>query len=55
MSFWTKTNYLVKKVFRNYVWDIPNSENKVYLTFDDGPTPEITRPISSLKNQVNHL
>ncbi len=42
MSFWTKTNYLVKKIFRNYVWDIPNSENKVYLTFDDGPTPEIT-------------
>ena len=43
MSFWTKTNYLVKKIFRNYVWDIPNSENKVYLTFDDGPTPEITK------------
>ena len=42
MSFWTKTNYLVKKKFPNYLWDIPNNENKVYLTFDDGPTPEIT-------------
>lgn len=42
MSFWTKTNYLVKKIFPNYIWDIPNSENKVYLTFDDGPIPEIT-------------
>lgn len=42
MSFWVKTNYLVKKIFPNYVWDIPNHENKVYLTFDDGPTPEIT-------------
>ncbi len=42
MSLWVKTNYLVKKIFPNYVWDIPNSENKVYLTFDDGPTPEIT-------------
>lgn len=42
MSFWVKTNYLVKKIFPNYVWDIPNNENKVYLTFDDGPTPEIT-------------
>lgn len=29
-------------MFSNYVWDIPNNENKVYLTFDDGPTPEIT-------------
>jgi peptidoglycan/xylan/chitin deacetylase (PgdA/CDA1 family) len=43
MSFyWIKTNALIKKIFSNYVWDIPNSENKIYLTFDDGPTPEIT-------------
>ena len=42
MSFWVKTNYFVKRIFSNYVWDIPNHENKVYLTFDDGPTPEIT-------------
>lgn len=42
MSFWVKTNYFVKKIFPNYIWDLPNCENKVYLTFDDGPTPEIT-------------
>ncbi|WP_291097028.1 MULTISPECIES: polysaccharide deacetylase family protein [unclassified Flavobacterium] len=43
MSFyWIKTNTLIKKIFSNYVWDIPNIENKIYLTFDDGPTPEIT-------------
>lgn len=24
------------------IWDIPNKENKIYLTFDDGPTPEVT-------------
>ncbi len=42
MSFWTKTNSLIKIIFPNYIWDIPNNENKVYLTFDDGPTPEIT-------------
>ena len=39
---WTKTNWFIKSIFSNYVWDIPNSENKVFLTFDDGPTPEIT-------------
>lgn len=44
MNFsWVKTNWLIKKLFSNYVWDIPNHENKVYLTFDDGPTPEITQ------------
>jgi peptidoglycan/xylan/chitin deacetylase (PgdA/CDA1 family) len=39
---WVKTHWFIKKLFSNYVWDIPNYENKVYLTFDDGPTPEIT-------------
>jgi peptidoglycan/xylan/chitin deacetylase (PgdA/CDA1 family) len=42
MFYWIKTNRLIKKLFSNYVWDIPNTENKIYLTFDDGPTPEIT-------------
>jgi peptidoglycan-N-acetylglucosamine deacetylase len=43
MSFyWVKTNALIKKIFSNYVWDVSNTENKIYLTFDDGPTPEIT-------------
>lgn len=42
MIYWIKTNSLIKKIFSNYIWDIPNTENKIYLTFDDGPTPEIT-------------
>lgn len=43
MSFyWIKTSRFIKKIFSKYIWDIPNSENKIYLTFDDGPTPEIT-------------
>lgn len=40
--YWIKTNSLIKRIFPNYIWDIPNMENKIYLTFDDGPTPEIT-------------
>ena len=39
---WIKTNWLIKKIFSKYIWDLPNNENKIYLTFDDGPTPEIT-------------
>lgn len=43
MSFyWIKTNWIIKKLFTSYVWDIPNTKNKIYLTFDDGPIPEIT-------------
>jgi peptidoglycan/xylan/chitin deacetylase (PgdA/CDA1 family) len=40
--YWIKTNSFVKKIFSKYIWDIPNTENKIYLTFDDGPIPEIT-------------
>lgn len=43
MSFyWIKTNRIIKKIFSKYIWDISNAENKIYLTFDDGPIPEIT-------------
>ena len=41
-AFWIKTNWLIRAIFSNYVWQIPNDEKIVYLTFDDGPTPEIT-------------
>lgn len=42
MFYWIKTNRFIKKLFGNYIWDIPNIGNKIYLTFDDGPSPEIT-------------
>jgi peptidoglycan/xylan/chitin deacetylase (PgdA/CDA1 family) len=32
----------VKHLFPNYTWTIPSAEKAVYLTFDDGPHPEIT-------------
>lgn len=41
--YWIKTNQIIKKFFGKYVWDIPNTENKVFLTFDDGPTPVVTQ------------
>lgn len=40
--YWVKTGWLIKALFKGYVWDIPNHNKTVYLTFDDGPTPEIT-------------
>lgn len=38
----SKTPLVVKKMFPNYVWDIETTDKVIYLTFDDGPTPEIT-------------
>lgn len=40
--YWVKTNLLIRRLFPSYLWKMPGSEKKVYLTFDDGPTPEIT-------------
>lgn len=42
--FWIKTSWIVKKIFSHYTWDVSNVEKDktVYLTFDDGPIPEIT-------------
>lgn len=40
--YWIKTNWLIKKIFSNFTWDVSNAGNTVYLTFDDGPIPEVT-------------
>ncbi|WP_299271776.1 polysaccharide deacetylase family protein [uncultured Psychroserpens sp.] len=37
-----KTPIVAKKMFPNYLWDITTNSKELYLTFDDGPTPEIT-------------
>lgn len=43
MSFYfVKTPSIVQRIFKNYVWNFFTSEKVIYLTFDDGPTPEIT-------------
>lgn len=40
--YWVKTNWLIKRLFHQYIWSIDTKERVVYLTFDDGPIPEIT-------------
>lgn len=41
------------KVFTGIIWDIPTEEKKIYLTFDDGPTPEVTPWVLSVLKQHN--
>lgn len=54
MSFyWIKTNAIIKRYFSNYIWDIPNKNNCIYLTFDDGPTPEVTEWVLKLLKEEN--
>lgn len=50
---WIKTNPIIKSIFSNYVWNIPNNEKKVFLTFDDGPTQEITEWVLAQLKKYN--
>lgn len=37
-----KTPSLVQKAVSGIVWKIPTQKPEIFLTFDDGPTPEVT-------------
>jgi peptidoglycan-N-acetylglucosamine deacetylase len=37
-----KTPTIIKNIFSEHIWDIATEEQCVYLTFDDGPIPEVT-------------
>jgi peptidoglycan/xylan/chitin deacetylase (PgdA/CDA1 family) len=52
--YWIKTSWIVKKIFSLYL-DVSNVEKDktVYLTFDDGPIPEILHGFKRIKTQVH--
>ena len=37
-----KTPKLIQNIFPHFVWKIPSAGRKMYLTFDDGPIPDVT-------------
>ncbi|MEM9887728.1 MAG: polysaccharide deacetylase family protein [Bacteroidota bacterium] len=37
-----KTPQFIQQLFPNYLWRIPTQEKLLYLSFDDGPIPEVT-------------
>ncbi|WP_033957578.1 polysaccharide deacetylase family protein [Psychroserpens jangbogonensis] len=48
-----KTPLVAKKMFPNYVWDIQTNTKDLYLSFDDGPIPEITNWTLDLLKHYN--
>ena len=34
--------YLLRRYYKDFTWNLPGEGRKVYLTFDDGPVPEVT-------------
>ncbi|MCF6222982.1 MAG: polysaccharide deacetylase family protein [Flavobacteriaceae bacterium] len=41
-AYFTKTPKLIQKIFSEYIWSMGSNKKEIYLTFDDGPHPEIT-------------
>lgn len=37
-----KPPYLIRKFYKELTWNFPTEEKIIYLTFDDGPIPEVT-------------
>jgi peptidoglycan/xylan/chitin deacetylase (PgdA/CDA1 family) len=53
-KYFIKTPWWLKKLYPNYVWNMPpDRQSTVYLTFDDGPHPEITPWIMSELKRYN--
>lgn len=40
--FFTTTPWWLRKLFPGAIWDISTNEKVIYLSFDDGPHPQIT-------------
>ena len=43
MFYLVKTPSLLKKLYPECIWNMETKENEIYLTFDDGPHPQITQ------------
>ena len=48
-----QTPKFVQRMFPKRIWAFPNSGKKIYLTFDDGPIPEVTPWVLDLLQQHN--
>lgn len=40
--YFVKTPKIARSILKEAVWNIPNNDRRIFLTFDDGPTPSIT-------------
>ncbi|MBO3698514.1 polysaccharide deacetylase family protein [Roseivirga sp. E12] len=48
-----KTPSLFKYIWPSLVWNVPNAGKKIFLTFDDGPIPELTEWVLETLAQFN--
>ena len=50
MYYFVNTPKFIQSLFSSLTWKIPSKERTVYLTFDDGPTKEVTSSLLDILN-----
>ncbi len=53
MFYLNNTPKFLRSLYKGRVWDIPNDGQELYLTFDDGPHPEVTVFVLDLLAKFN--
>lgn len=53
MFYFVKTPWWLKKLYPGCIWDIPAGDKVLYLTFDDGPHPQVTPFVLDTLKQYN--
>ena len=51
MYYFVNTPKFIQSLFSSLIWKIPSKERIVYLTFDDGPTKEVTSYLLDILNK----
>ena len=52
-NYFPRTPRFMMRFFSNYSWRFPSNKKEIFLTFDDGPTPEITKFVLSELKKYN--
>lgn len=47
------TPKILRLFYHSFLWEMPNGEKKLYLTFDDGPHPTITPQVLEILKKFN--
>lgn len=50
--YFARTPRIIQRLFPKVIWRVDNSES-IYLTFDDGPNPEVTSQLLELLREYN--
>ncbi|MCD6543211.1 MAG: polysaccharide deacetylase family protein, partial [Flavobacteriaceae bacterium] len=51
--YFAKTPKIIQNVFSDFIWRIATDKKEIYLTFDDGPIPEITDWVLKTLDEFN--